>query len=297
MIGRHGEGLKLAALAFLRNSKPMRLESGTMSVEFDLLPDDISDQLTLHFKVSDLLMSTNKTLITVSNIEADKFAQIRKTVLLFRNVQACVPATDFEKGSLLIGAAEEGMVFVNGILVKSMEANCRFGVNLTNVKLDRDRQGFSESECGSMVWELIVDVALQVAAGKELWMHDGRSFMDELYGLISSYPCSRRGCNMPHAIADILFAKFQQEHGNHLQPVSERYDNLYDCDVVKVPHCMHCALECSSKYTARALPTWDLPAKSWSPIRQNQHFSVAAKLPEGALTVEKVRLYVTGKSK
>jgi len=82
MIGRHGEGLKLAALVLLRNSKPMRLETGSVSVAFELSADDVSEQRALHFRLLDLNVPTTETSVVVENKSIDEFEKVRATILL-----------------------------------------------------------------------------------------------------------------------------------------------------------------------------------------------------------------------
>jgi len=203
-----------------------------------------------------------------------------------------VLATDWKKGALLLGPDEKRLVFVNNVLVKNMKTVSGFGINLTNVRLDRDRKSFSEIDCGGAEWRLLVDVSKQVAAGRTILMPDGQQFMAMMYKLAQSFRCGARSCGMPQDVADILFDLFQQEHGRHMQPGRISSDALYDCPVVKVRDCLLCVLECSRKFTAKELPTYSTRDVTWSEVHARR-FTVSGSLPKDAVSIRKARVQLT----
>jgi hypothetical protein len=161
IIGRFGEGMKLAALALLRCNKTFTIKTGGKTWNFWLQEDKTFSDICLHFSILDnnTPSSTSQsqqappsmeiTVAEMGNITVEEWNEnIKHFTDLTDEVLAAVPASDPAKGEILLGRALRGRLFVRGIHVQDLKDTDKitFGYNLINIELDRDRR------CVPIVW-------------------------------------------------------------------------------------------------------------------------------------------------
>ena len=154
IIGRFGEGMKLAALAFVREGKIFSIMTGGKLWSFTQKTDDNfikngQAQNCLHWKGENLKLDEYKDKVTVeiTNISLDEWTQqIDNFLWLTQKNIGQINAKDNNGniiGQLLINPFFKNKIYVKDIFVQKTDENngattCYFGFN-TDLTLDRDR--------------------------------------------------------------------------------------------------------------------------------------------------------------
>ena len=154
IIGRFGEGMKLAALAFVREGKIFSIMTGGKLWSFTQKTDDNfikngQAQNCLHWKGENLKLDEYKDKVTVeiTNISLDEWTQqIDNFLWLTHKNIGQINAKDNNGniiGQLLINPFFKNKIYVKDIFVQKTDENngattCYFGFN-TDLTLDRDR--------------------------------------------------------------------------------------------------------------------------------------------------------------
>ena len=154
IIGRFGEGMKLAALSFVREGKFISIITSGKCWSFTQKLDDKfikngQPQNCLHWKADDFSLEEYKDKVTVeiTGITLDEWTeQIDKFLWLTQKNVGQIDAFDNNGniiGQLLINKFFKNKIYVKDIFIQETEENngatsCYFGYN-TDLQLDRDR--------------------------------------------------------------------------------------------------------------------------------------------------------------
>lgn len=150
VIGQFGEGLKVGALALVREGRVVSMETNRDWWRFGLAHDDTFDEEVLTVFVSDRNMENDgedspsislgqtDTCVTVFPLCHEDWEAYLKR-FLFLN-----PPSDYVKsevGTLLIGSHYKGQLYVKGVWVSDLSKDgLASGVDFVHLKIDRDRR-------------------------------------------------------------------------------------------------------------------------------------------------------------
>jgi hypothetical protein len=169
VIGRFGEGMKLAALALLREGKTFLIKTGGQVWTFFLKEDSTFKHICLHFSIVGLaqkveaattstpeapnnnnnnVIVTETTVAEIGNLSIEEWNENIKHFLDLTDETLCsVPGSDRTMGEVLLGAKLRGRLFVKGLHVQDLMDELHYGFNLITIDLDRDRR------CIPNVWD------------------------------------------------------------------------------------------------------------------------------------------------
>lgn len=134
-IGQFGEGLKFGMLAILRTGKVLKIRNGS-EVWLPMIDrDEEFDEDLLFVQVDSNRKSEDRVMFEIIGIDRVDYEIIRNRCLWLRDSyeHLTIPS-----GELLTAPEEAGKLYVKGMFVK--QTQLRFGVNLRDATLDRDRQ-------------------------------------------------------------------------------------------------------------------------------------------------------------
>lgn len=148
VIGQFGEGLKVGALALVREGRVVTLETSGDRWRFGLVQDDTFEEEVLTVFVTErneknddddvITLGQTDTGVTVFPLSFDDFEAYMKRFLFLH------PPSDYvksETGTLLIGDQYKGQLYVKGVWVSDMSKDGLVsGVDFVHLKIDRDRR-------------------------------------------------------------------------------------------------------------------------------------------------------------
>ena len=152
VIGQFGEGLKVGALALVREGRVVSMETGRDRWKFGLLHDKAFDEEVLTVFVDDrwneidndnnddgdLDLGETDTCVSVFPLCLEDWELYVKRFLFLCPPSDCVKS---ETGTLLIGAQYKGQLYVKGVWVSDLSKDgLASGVDLVHLKIDRDRR-------------------------------------------------------------------------------------------------------------------------------------------------------------
>lgn len=136
-IGKFGEGLKLGVLALIRAGHSVKIRSGgevwVPSIDFSSVFK--ADVLT--FDITGGRQGKNRVRVEVGGISPQQWAEMKGNFLFLEKSDGKRIQTS--NGTLLLGEAMRGKIFVKGIFVQNLP-KLQFGYDLLNADLDRDRK-------------------------------------------------------------------------------------------------------------------------------------------------------------
>ena len=152
VIGQFGEGLKVGALALVREGRVVSMETSRDRWKFGLSHDEAFDEEVLTVFVDDRWKESD------DNNDDDDDLDLGQTDTRVSVFPLCLedwelyvnrflflcPPSDFvksENGTLLIGAHYKGQLYVKGVWVSDLSKDgLASGVDLVHLKIDRDRR-------------------------------------------------------------------------------------------------------------------------------------------------------------
>lgn len=241
VIGRFGEGMKLAALALLRKNKTFLIRTGGQVWTFFLKEDPTFKKECLHFSivpeesVEDSKILT--TMVEIGNLSTEEWNQNIKHFLdLTDDTVLSVPSRGKTKGAVLLGTKLHGRLFVKGIHVQDLMNELKYGYNIIDIDLDRDRR------CIPDVWnryrrtsELLADV-LDNSAENQRKYHRATTALNnmlfEVYDMLSKNHLDVYYFyqHVSARLADQLFLIFKsklQEAGKNIDAMPIRPENVH----------------------------------------------------------------------
>lgn len=148
VIGQFGEGLKVGALALVREGRVVSMETGRDRWKFGLSHDEAFDEEVLTVFVNDRwneIDDDNDDDLGETDTHVSVFPFCREDWELYvkRFLFLCPPSDCIksETGTLLIGAQYKGQLYVKGVWVSDLSKDgLASGVDLVHLKIDRDRR-------------------------------------------------------------------------------------------------------------------------------------------------------------
>ena len=150
VIGQFGEGLKVGALALVREGRVVSMETSRDRWRFGLAHDDTFDEEVLTVFVSDrnkesdgedsnsISLGQTDTCVTVFPLCHEDWEAYLKRFLFLHPPSDCVKS---EVGTLLIGDQFKGQLYVKGVWVSDLSKDgLASGVDFAHLKIDRDRR-------------------------------------------------------------------------------------------------------------------------------------------------------------
>ena len=160
IIGQFGEGLKVGALALVRQGRAVSMVTSSDWWEFELVQDSIYGETVLSVDVrmrneatSDGIICLNNsrflnnlpslsdstgTFTIVSKISQDEWISFCKKFLFLEVPEERI---ETELGTLLLGSEHKGQLYVKGVWVSDLlKDGLMTGVNFHNLRMDRDRR-------------------------------------------------------------------------------------------------------------------------------------------------------------
>lgn len=153
VIGQFGEGLKVGALALVREGRVVSMETGRDRWKFGLSHDEAFDEEVLTVFVDDrwnesdddnndddddLDLGQTDTRVSVFPLCHEDWELYVNRFLFLCPPSDCIKS---ETGTLLIGAHYKGQLYVKGVWVSDLSKDgLASGVDLVHLKIDRDRR-------------------------------------------------------------------------------------------------------------------------------------------------------------
>ena len=153
LIGKFGEGLKLALLVLVRAGYPVTVRSGSEVWTPTIERSDKFNADVLVFDIQKGRAEKDRVSIEVEKITAEDWAEFRKC-FLFLNKMKKDAAVVTSYGTLLMGAEYVGKLFVKGIFVQA-DPEYKFGYDFCDIEVDRDRRMIDRHDLSwrtRMIW-------------------------------------------------------------------------------------------------------------------------------------------------
>lgn len=279
LIGQHGEGLKIGALALVRAGMDVKIRSGS---EVWLPKIERSERYkanVLVFHIHKGRKDNNRVQVEVSGVDKEDWEKIQPNFLfLNKDLQE---AKGGYQGSVLLNPELKGKIFVKGIFVQHLP-DYEYGYNLLDASLDRDRRILDSYD---LKWRL-----------KSLWtsaVRGNNELTKKFIPLLSEGKEEVKGfeeagyLNLDTEVIDEVAASFTEEYGEEAFPVSnigesEKLDHFGKKGII-VPQTLKAVLE--SKFGTFETVSHELkkqPQKSygWHELseQEQENFSYAVNL-------------------
>ncbi len=138
MIGQYGEGLKFGALVLVRGGHKVTIRTGPEVWVPSIGPSEkFQGANVLRFQIDGGREDRLRTRIEIEGISKEFWDEIKDNFLFLYKRE--VPQVETDRGSVLTSEKFKGRVYVKGILVQA-DPKLRYGYNLFQVELDRDRR-------------------------------------------------------------------------------------------------------------------------------------------------------------
>lgn len=138
MIGKFGEGLKLGILALVRAGRPVKIRSGAEVWTPTIMKSDKFNANVLAFDIQNGREPKSRVRVEIGGVTEVEWEEMRNKFLFLAKTRKN-DVVDTDDGSLLMGEAHVGKVFVKGIFVQT-SPKLLYGYNFDNVTVDRDRK-------------------------------------------------------------------------------------------------------------------------------------------------------------
>jgi hypothetical protein len=148
MRGMYGEGLKLGSIALLRNDIKIKIRNKNelWAPEFKKSRKFGNEQI-LSFNVSTKKTDCGGVVVEIIGLEEEDWNDIKEKILFLEKSDDHI---DTSHGQILRDKKYQGKIFVKDIFVE-YQSGYRYGYNVVNVKVDRDRKMVSTFDRD---WEL-----------------------------------------------------------------------------------------------------------------------------------------------
>lgn len=190
MIGKHGEGLKLAMLVLAREDRLAVITSAGVDIVPELVPNELADCSVLEFSIDPLLDGSNGTTVLVG-VSPREYEQFQDTNKLKAPFGILGPRAQGDKGKL----------YISGLYVCDTLYSYSYNFAPGTVSLERDRT-------------VANPIALEDAI-TELWLSDEENLPRILQGLKDDAPDFAGLANystvLPRWLATALDAMFEGE--------------------------------------------------------------------------------------
>jgi len=211
-IGEFGEGYKLGCLGLIRRGFPVKIWTGTEMWEPAIVPSkQFEGCKVLAFDVhGNRAKGKAGVLVEVFNIQNDAWTLVQD-MFLWLNKPNEEQVVDCQNGRILLEEKYKGRLYVKGIFVQTLPGNYRYGYDMKEVKLDRDRR---VAEGWSLRWEL--DRLWRQAAEQKELAGTVLSLLNADAPDTASVDPAYMGAEAKEALAEI----FKAQHGEEALPVA-----------------------------------------------------------------------------
>lgn len=153
--GQFGEGMKVGTLALVRagRSVTIRTQSETWSASLSPAPD-FGGRKVLTFDTRKRSTEVDAVEVEIGPVEREEWDTIRDAFMFMQEEEAPINSVKGYTGALLMDDKHRNSVFAKGILVTKMEG-CRYGYDLSDLTLNRDRSMVNEWDVRYHVVNLI----------------------------------------------------------------------------------------------------------------------------------------------
>jgi hypothetical protein len=149
-IGQFGEGLKLGILAIVRSGRAVRVFSGNEIWVPKIKKSKCFGEDVLVFEIRPNIGKVNSIIVEIE-IGIGEWQEMQQQFLfLCENVKELVTES---YGSVVLNKEFAGKIFVKGIFV-SEQPNFRYGYNLYNIQVDRNRQMVRDYDLNSSIFDI-----------------------------------------------------------------------------------------------------------------------------------------------
>jgi len=213
-IGKFGEGLKLGILALVRKGAKIKIRSGSEVWVPRIVRSDKFNADVLAFDILKNREEKNRVQVEIVGINKEGWDLIKgKFLFLTKTKDAHVCKTAYN-GTILTGPEHQGSVFVRGIHVYK-NAELRYGYDLTEVDIDRDRKMIDPA---SLRWRLTSLWRSAVNEHPEMTPEYVRLLDDQAADLdgLDSYTAKQLSEDVRAKITE----KFLARHGANALPVT-----------------------------------------------------------------------------
>lgn len=155
--GQFGEGMKVGTLALVRagRSVTIRTQSETWSAHLSSSAE-FGGRKVLTFDTRKRSNLSTSVEVEIGPVERTEWDQIRSSFLFMQAEDGEIDLTSGYGGAILRGDAHKDAVFAKGIFVKKIEG-CRWGYDLSDLTLNRDRSMVDEGDVRYRIVSLISD--------------------------------------------------------------------------------------------------------------------------------------------
>lgn len=224
MRGKFGEGFKLAAVVLRRMGVELRIASGDEGWKFEVEPSDQFDGARLLTVHTSKRPYDNSVQVEVRGITAGEWDEIQTRILFMRAPNVERVAAVEGCGRVLFEDQYRGKLYHRGIYVGPMPDEFRFGYDLDNVELDRDRK---LAEPWSLRWEItkLLNTGVQhKAINADLMMELLNSECGESKAIAANVEYGYTG-----SMGDAIAALFKEEYGDNAAPVESMGESV-ECE-------------------------------------------------------------------
>ncbi len=215
MRGNHGEGLALAFLSGVRSGYEIKIETQgefwSPSIEYS----EKYDARVLFVKTRKRTKMGSGVTVKVK-LPKEDWVGFKRLFVSMREI-GDDEIVRTEDGSILFDKESMGMVYCNGIFVQK-RADFRYGYDLKNIKLDRDRSLVNDFD---LKWT-IGNIYSQAAATRP------EVVVGRIYTMLKSNAEDVRGMsnyNTSTELREEIAERFKTEHGNDAVPVDSIGDS------------------------------------------------------------------------
>ena len=179
--GQFGEGMKVGALALVRDSRAVTIKTQTENWVASLSPSkEFGGRKVLTFETNKRKIVTDNVSVIIHPVYKEEWDKIQQS---FMFMQDDVRKHAGDSGSILLDETHKGKVFAKGIFVKDME-NMKFGYDLSMLTLNRDRSMVDEWEVrNQIIYTITENLAKGTLSTEELY----QMFVDNNWEAQSGY--------------------------------------------------------------------------------------------------------------
>jgi hypothetical protein len=153
--GQFGEGMKVGTLALVRAGRSVTIRTQAETWVASLSPaPDFGGRKVLTFDTRKRSTEVDAVEVEIGPVEMEEWNAIRNAFMFMQEEEEPVNSEKGYTGALLLDARHRDAVFAKGILVTRMEG-CRYGYDLANLDLNRDRSMVNEWDVRYQVVSLI----------------------------------------------------------------------------------------------------------------------------------------------
>lgn len=207
--GQFGEGYKLALLVFCRLGKRVLIRTNAEVWEPQLAASDrFAGAQTLTIKTRKRKSRADSVQFVVKGVEPATWASVKSKCLWLSTPEDSVKTA---YGSVLRDEAYAGQLYAGGLYVGKMDDNYRFGYDLSDVSLDRDRKMAAP-------WSLRWRVSQTLNAAFETGKIELRDIVAPGAGELVAL---QENLHDIKALAERAAASFVEAHGEDAVPVAD----------------------------------------------------------------------------